>query len=66
MSSASKITFAVSISFLNTQRGEIPGSSGLFKYLKKILVLQEPVDVHFSLVSEKYEVLLELAFPLSP
>lgn len=39
---------------------------GLFKYLKKILVLQEPVDVHFSLVSEKYEVLLELAFPLSP
>lgn len=36
--------------------------SGLFKYLNKILFLQEHVDTHFSLVSEKYKVLLELAF----
>lgn len=35
---------------------------GLLKYLNKILFLQEHIDARFSLVSEKYRVLLELAF----
>lgn len=35
---------------------------GLLKYLNKILFLQKHVDARFSLVSEKYRVLLELAF----